>query len=452
MEAAADFVPPMPRPPAQPWRWLPSLILGRGDILRAFTEDAYRRQVIPLRLPGRGLVIANHPDVVRHVFVARAENYERKSWFMEQALEPVVGDSLFINHGEAWAERRAVIAPALHPSRIAAFHPHFVRAAEELAEDLARAAPGPVDVAPLFAAATTRVMMLCLFGEAAPREAAAAVAEAFAAYQAAAESVDLRYLLGLPPWLAGRQSRRARLAAARLRALVAQALAAVPEPAPPLLAAMRAARRPDGTPVMDAGALANEVAMMLLAGSETSATAMTWAAYLIAAHPATAAALEEELAALPPGAPDAEQAAGLTFARAVLSEAMRLYPPVAVLSRRARAADRIRRFEIRPGDTVMAVPWLLHRHAMWWDRPHAFIPERFLPEAARRQPKFTWIPFGIGPRICAGAAFGMAEMLVFLAVLLRRFRLGVPKGWAPAPQCRLTLRPKQGMRLLLAAR
>lgn len=452
MQAAADFVPPMPRPPAQAWRWLPALILARGDILRAFTEDAYRRQVIPLRLAGRGLLIANHPDVVRHVFVSNAANYQRKSWFMEQALAPVVGDSLFINHGQAWAERRAVIAPALHPSRIAAFHPHFVRAAEELAEDLARAAPGPVDVAPLFAAATTRVMMLSLFGEEVPRVAAGAVAEAFAAYQAAAEGVDLRYLLGLPAWLAGRQNRWARAAATHLRALVAECIAAVPEPAPPLLAAMRAARRPDGTPVMGGAALANEVAMMLLAGSETSATAMTWTAYLVAAHPATAAALEAELAALPPGPPDAEQAASLVFTRAVLHEAMRLYPPVAVLSRQARAPDRIRRFEVRAGDTVMAIPWLLHRHAMWWDRPHAFAPERFLPEAARRQPKFTWIPFGAGPRICAGAAFGTAEMLVFLTILLRRFRLGLPAGWAPAPQCRLTLRPKDGMRLLIARR
>jgi cytochrome P450 len=89
---------------------------------------------------------------------------------------------------------------------------------------------------------------------------------------------------------------------------------------------------------------------------------------------------------------------------------------------------------------------------MWWERPHAFLPERFLPEAARRQPKFTWIPFGVGPRICAGAAFGMAEMLVFLAILLRRFRFALPAGWAPAPQCRLTLRPKAGMRLVIARR
>jgi cytochrome P450 len=133
MQATADFIPPMPRAPAQSWRWLPSLVLGRGDILRAFTAESYRRQVIPLRLPRRGLLIANHPDVVRHVFVTNAGNYERKSWFMEQALEPVIGDSLFINHGKSWAERREAVAPALHPSRLPDFHPHFLRAAEELA-------------------------------------------------------------------------------------------------------------------------------------------------------------------------------------------------------------------------------------------------------------------------------------------------------------------------------
>lgn len=452
MQATADFTPSMPHPPAQRWRWLPSLILGRGDILRAFTAEAYHRQIIPIRFGGRGLIIANHPDVVRHVFVSNAANYERKSWFMEQALEPVIGDSLFINHGQAWSERRAAIAPALHPSRIGAFHPYFIQAAEELAEELARAPTGPVDVAPLFATATTRVMMLSLFGEAVPRDSAAAVAMAFAAYQAASESVDLRYLVGLPAWLAGRQNRRARESAAVLRGLIAACIRAVPEPGPPLLATMRAARRPDGSAVLDEAALANEVAMMLLAGSETSATAMTWASYLIAAHPPTSGALDDELARLPAGPPGPEQAASLTFLRAVLNEAMRLYPPVAVLSRQARQDDRLRRFEVRAGDTVMAVPWLLHRHAMWWNKPNVFAPERFLPEAARLQPKFTWIPFGIGPRICAGAAFGTAEMLVFFAILLRRFRFTVPTGWAPQPQCRLTLRPKHGMRLLAAPR
>jgi cytochrome P450 len=195
----------------------------------------------------------------------------------------------------------------------------------------------------------------------------------------------------------------------------------------------------------------NEIGMLLLAGSETAANTLTWTLYLLAAHPETARRVREELAALP-AVPGTEDLGPLVFTRAVLQEAMRLYPPVAVLSRQALAADRIRRWAVRPGDTVMCVPWLLHRHADCWERPHAFLPERFLPEAAKRQPKFTYMPFGLGPRVCAGAAFGMAEMQVFLGVLLRRLMFSVPDGFTPRPFCRLTLRPAGGMTLRVARR
>lgn len=453
MSANAEFIPPMPLPARRTSGAILSLLRARGDILSAFPAEAYRRQIIPLSLPGRRIFIVNHPDIIRHVFVARHDIYQRKSRFMEQALEPVVGDSLFINHGPVWAERREVVAPPLHPARLGAFHALYLQAAEELVEELARAAPGPVEFSALYARATARVMMLALFGPSVPREESVALADAFAAYQQAADNVDLRTLLNLPGWMRGRQSRRARALAAELRALIARNLAAMRGDPPPLLAALQAARRDDGSAVIAGEALVNEVGMLLLAGSETSANALTWATYLLAAHPPTLRTLMDEYARLSPGRPpSAEEAAGLVATRAVLQEAMRLYPPVAVLAREALAEDGIRHWTVREGNMVIAVPWLLHRHAMWWHAPHAFLPERFLPENARRQPKFTYIPFGAGPRICAGSAFAMAEMSVFLAVLLRRFVPVVPTGWAPVPHCRLTLRPRDGMPLMLARR
>ncbi|MBW8270716.1 cytochrome P450 [Caldovatus aquaticus] len=446
-------VPPMPPPAARPPSFLRLVLGGRGDLLSLFPAEAYRRQVMSFRLPGRLVLVLNHPEVVREVFVGRHDTYQRKSRFMERALAPVIGDSLFINHGAVWAERRAVIGPELHPAKLERFHPLFLRAAEELAEDLARAAPGPVELSAALAAATARVVMLALFGERGARRAdAAALAGAFAAYQAAAENLDLFHLLGLPAWLPSPQGRAARRAAQAIRGLIARLLAATPPGAgAPLLEAVRAARRPDGAPLLAGEALVDEVAMLLLAGSETAANALTWTLYLLAAHPEAERRVREELAALP-AAPGADTLAPLVFTRAVLQEAMRLYPPVAVLSRQALGPDRIRRWSVRPGDTVLCVPWLLHRHAMWWEHPHAFLPERFLPEAARRQPKFTYMPFGLGPRVCAGAAFGMAEMQVFLAVLLRRLAFSVPEGFAPRPFCRLTLRAAGGMPLRVAPR
>lgn len=442
----------MPTPARRASGALFSLLKARGDILSAFPESAYRSQLVPLSLPGRRIFLVNHPDLIRDVFVTGHETYQRKSRFMEQALEPVVGDSLFINHGQVWAERREVIAPSLHPARIGEYHPLFLQVAEEMVEDLARRAPGPVDLSAFFAAATARVMMLALFGPSVPREDAAALAEAFAAYQQAADHVDLRTLLNLPEWMSGRQNRHARRMAAALRALIARNLAAVREPTP-LLRSMQDARRADGTPVMDAEAVANEAAMMLLAGSETSANALTWTTYLLAAHHPTLRTLMEEYARLSPARmPTYEELSEMMVTRAVIQESLRLYPPVAILTRQALAEAALRGHRVRPGTMVMAVPWLLHRHASWWHAPHAFLPERFFPENARRQPKFTYIPFGTGPRVCAGAAFAQAEMAVFLAVLLRRFIPVVPGGWAPVPQCRLTLRPRDGMPLMLQRR
>jgi cytochrome P450 len=136
----------------------------------------------------------------------------------------------------------------------------------------------------------------------------------------------------------------------------------------------------------------------------------------------------------------------------VVQETLRLYPPVAILSRQATRADRIRRWDIRKGGMVACLPWLLQRNALVWDAPHEFRPERFLPDAPEKPPRFAHIPFGLGPRVCAGAAFGMAEMLVFLPVLLRRLDFTIAPGHRVMPKLRLTLRPDGGLPMLMARR
>jgi len=444
-----DFVPPMPAAPARPLPTLAGLLRARRDLLSIFPADAYRRQVFTTRLPGRLILVANTPEVLRDVFVARHETYQRKSRFLEDALRPVIGGSSFIAWGEDWAEKRGAIAPPLHPSGLARFHPCFLQAAEELAEDLARA-EAPVDVAAAFAAAISRVLLLAVFGPAVPRAEAAAIAGIFTAYQEAAEVVDLLGMMGLPDMLGWLTRRRALRLAAALRARVAALLeAAGPDGGTPLLAALRDARREDGTPVLTGERLLDEVVMFLLAGAEGAAITLTWTAMLAALHPETADRMAAELPAAPPAFDDLQ---GFAFTRAVVQEAMRLYPPVAVLARQALAPDRIRRWDIAEGDIVLAVPWLLHRHEQLWEAPNAFRPERFMGDAPRRRPRFAYLPFGVGPRICAGAAFGMAEVMVMAAVLFRRFRFALAPGFTPRPNCRLALRPRGGMHLVVTRR
>lgn len=444
MEATADdFIPPMPPRAAREPSALGGLLRARRDVLSIFPADAYRRQVFTTRLPGRLILVANTPEVVRDVFVTRHETYQRKARFLEDALRPVIGGSCFITWGKDWAERRGAISPPIHPSGLAQFHPCYLEAAEACAESFARAT-GPVDVAAAYAAAIGHVLLLAVFGEAATVEEARILSETFTAYQDAAEVVDLLGLMGLPDPFAWWTKRRALRLAAEIRGRVARLLDAVgPDGGTPLLRALRA------SPALTGEHLLDEVVMFLLAGAEGAAITLTWTTMLAALHPATADRMADEL---PAAAPAFADIAGLAFTRAVVQESIRLYPPVAVFARQATQPDRIRRWDIRKDDIVLAVPWLLHRHEALWEAPNAFRPERFLGEAARQRPRFAYLPFGIGPRICAGAAFGMTEVMVFAAVLFKRFRFAIAPGFTPRPNCRLALRPKGGMQMVIARR
>jgi cytochrome P450 len=440
--SAADFIPPMPPPVGRALSAFAGLLQARRDVLSIFPEDAYRRQVFSARLPGRLILVANTPDVVREVFVTRHETYERKSRFLEDALRPVIGGSAFIASGEDWAEKRGAIVPPLHPSVVSGFEPCFAQAAGELAEDFARA-EGPIDVAVAYAAAITRVMLLAVFGPGVPREAAAEIARTFTAYQDTAEVVDLFGLIGLPDVAGWLTRARANRLAAEIRARVAALIAAAgPEGGTPLLASLRAARREDGSPILAGERLLDEVVMLLLAGSEGAAITLTWTTMLAALHPPSADRIAIEVRA----------SKSHDYTRAFIQEAMRLYPPVAVLARQATQPDRIRRWRIRKGDVVLAVPWLLHRHEELWEAPHHFRPERFLGPQARPRPRYAYLPFGIGPRICAGAAFGTAEVRTFVTTLFQRFRFALAPGFTPRPNCRLALRPRGGMQLIVSPR
>ncbi|MFN6954034.1 MAG: cytochrome P450 [Acetobacteraceae bacterium] len=445
-----DFLPPRPVPPARQPGLLRGLWLLQRDALKAFPAPVYRQQMGSLRAFRRLFLIVNDPREIREVFIARHATYQAKSRFMEQALRPVLGTSLFINHGPVWAERREVVARLLHPSRLPQFHAAMTEAAAALCDAWA---PGGVrDVAADLSEATTRIMLRTVFGQGARPASAARIAALLSRYQDVVRPVDVGWLLGLPERFTGLQGLRARATARALRAAMAEDLAAAGEGEGGLLPGLRAARREDGTPVLDEGALLDEVGMLLLAGSETSAATLAWALLLLANDPARLARLREELAPLDGRLPEAAEVLALPYTRAVLSETLRLYPPVPFLTRRALGHDRIRRWDVVPDTLVMAAPWLIQRKPDLWPEPERFRPERFLDSAARAIPKHAFIPFGLGPRICAGAAFGMAEMTVILAGVVQRFDFDPVPARGVEPGVRLTLRPKGGLRFGLRRR
>jgi cytochrome P450 len=189
--------------------------------------------------------------------------------------------------------------------------------------------------------------------------------------------------------------------------------------------------------------LRDNLLTFIVAGHETTALTLAWAFYLLAHHPdAQDCARAEAQAVLGGRAAGAADVARLPFVRAVIDEALRLYPPAGLLSRTARERDELAGATILPGDTVMLPVYAIHRHRDRWEAPDAFRPERFLgPPPAR----YAYLPFGVGPRICIGAAFAVQEAVIILATLLARFRFAPVPGRDPRPVMILTLRPEGGV-------
>lgn len=218
-----------------------------------------------------------------------------------------------------------------------------------------------------------------------------------------------------------------------------------------LLTLLLSAADPEtGVGLSDAEVRAN-ILTFIGAGHETTANALTWTAYLLSCHPQWRERAEAEADAIL-AQEDAPEVEKMPVIRAVLEESMRLYPPAASLTREAIGRDRIGRERIAPGTRIIVSPWLVHRHKLLWTDPDLFNPARFLPGAREKIDRFAFIPFGAGPRICIGMGFAMQEAVILLAHVLKNFRLETWPGQMVEPVQRVTLRPKDGMPLILRPR
>jgi cytochrome P450 len=182
---------------------------------------------------------------------------------------------------------------------------------------------------------------------------------------------------------------------------------------------LMAARDPESGAVFSPEQLRDQVATMILAGHETTAVALFWSLYLLALAPEVQERVAEEASGMALDQPAPER---LSYTRAVLDEAMRLYPPAFVIVRAANGPDVVGGVRVKRGDLMFVAPWVVHRHRRLWQDPDAFAPEWFLPGAAAVD-RFAYLPFGVGPRVCIGAQFALTEATLVLASLIRSFRI-----------------------------
>jgi cytochrome P450 len=448
------FIAPHPEPRRAPPGLIETLLGARYSLVGDWMAENYRSGLETHRILGRTLIIVNTPDLIKYVMVTRHANFERKSPQMRRALEVLLGDGLFISEGETWKTRRPLVADIVHKNRVPAFGETMAEVTHAFAEGWAREAGTEFELTAAMAELTAEIIARTVFGRNLGPAAARQVIEGFTRYQKSIDSFNLGYFLGWDegwPILHGPGKRRA---VAMVHGVVEQVindhLAGTGDAGSMVdLLVKRQQRNPELG--LDRAALRNEAATIFMAGHETTATTLTWAFYCLANAPWVEAELLAEIARVCPGrAPTIADINALDWCRAVILETLRLYPPVPLLPRQARAADEIGGVPVKKGDLIMIAPWLMHRATDLWEKPTHFLPERFLG-GAKINP-FVFFPFAVGPRLCPGLNFGQSEAVLCLAILIQRFRVRPRPGHVAEPVCRLTLRPAGGLPVTVSLR
>lgn len=409
--------------------------------------------------PGRCFYLLGRPEHAEHVLAAGQDNYVKA--FTYRPLRILVGNGLLTSEGEAWRQHRRLIQPTFSRREVIGFGPHMTAVARRLADHWDVLPDGAIiDAVAEMRALALEIIGLTLFGTDLTGE-VARLRKALGAGQQIAVLTAL-LPLGWGPrctrtvkmaarWAGSMDGAVSSIVAAR-RTVASGSNGAQPAD---LLDVLLQARNGQGMPLTDSE-IKDEVATFLLAGHETSANTIAWSLALLSAYPAARKRLEEELdAALGGRDPDVADVPGLPWTRAVVSEALRLFPPAWTIERDAIADDVVAGVPIPARSLVVISPYLVHRHPDFWPEPAGFDPQRFLPgghgDPAVRH-RYAFIPFGGGRRGCLGASFAELETVLALATIVRRYRLELAIQGMPHPVAKVTLGPGRSLPMRLCHR
>lgn len=403
--------------------------------------------VVCVRMGPLSVYMFFHPDAVRHVLQEHNQRYVKGP--IIGRVKVLIGEGLFTSEGTFWRRQRRLAQPAFHRERIAGFVDTMVASTAERLDAWrpAAAAGSSIDVAAEMNELTLTIVGRTLFGADLSAD-AADVGRALRIALAGTSERALRWMVA-PMWVPTRSNRTLRAAIRTLDRVVFDVIERRRRddtPGNDLLGMLMAARDEDTGERMTARQLRDEAMTFLLAGHETTANALSWALYLLARHPDAEERLRAEIAAvLGDRRPTYDDVASLSYARAVVEEAMRLYPPVWGIGRQTVEPDEVHGVSLPAGSVVNLSQWVTHRHPSFWPEPERFDPTRFLPATGVDRPRFSYFPFSGGPRLCIGEAFALVEAGVALAMLLQRYRLTLPAGHVATPEVSLTLRPAGGL-------
>ena len=457
-------------PPQEPYtpNFLRRIRRGLYSWFGLLNEWDFRIPVGALRFMGLNLLLVNEPAAVRQVLVSEVEAFPKHP-YMLWILEPLIGRGIFSVNGEEWAQQRRLLDQAFQmaqlqrvlPQMAAACRASLARLEAQVAGDLV--AGRSVDADAEMTLVTADVIVRTILSRPLEGAEAEAIFAAFTRYQKRAGRALMLRLLRLPRRpLQGYLATHATPIRAWISAAIDARLADASAPGDDLLAALIEARDPETGACFSREELVDQVCVLFLAGHETSASALGMAVYLLGCFPEVQQRLRAEVLEVlgsRSGAPDQplgfEDLRQLSYGAAIFNETLRLYPPLSFFIRESQANTELAGSRCPLRALVTISPWVIQRHEQHWSEPNAFRPERFLSDANaddRRLARDAFLPYGLGPRKCPGAAFAQQEALLVLAELVRRFEVLPDPGHEPELVARLTLRSRNGIRVRLRAR
>ncbi len=414
-------------------------------IAREFGDIAFY-QLGPLRV-----YHVNHPDLIRQVLIEQAPKFY-KPRLLKRVFRGIAGDGLLILDGAEWRQQRKLMQPAFHHQRLAAYGDAMVAQAQRTMEPFTE---GEVrDIGNEMMQLTLRLVVKCLFGGDVPAEAG----EIREAMQALLETANRRMnsTLQLPWWIPTKGNLRARRAVAKLDEIlrtITLARRASAGCGDDLLSVMIAAVDEEGGARMSDRQLRDEMMTLFLAGHETTANALTWTWYLLAQHPEVEAKLWEEVDRVLAGrGPTAADLANLPYTDWIVRESMRLYPPAPLFAREPIEDVEIGGYRVKKGSLIVVNSYAVHRDARFFPDPERCDPERFAPGREENIPRFAYLPFGGGPRVCIGNGFATMEARLVLTTIAQRWKLSLATTEEIKPLQLVTVRPNVPLRMRLERR
>ncbi|EFP2469550.1 cytochrome P450, partial [Campylobacter coli] len=401
------------------------------------------------------LYVINDTKEVKRMMVDKVREFP-KSAFLHELLSPLLGESIFTTNGEVWKKQRELLRPSFEMTRI---NKVFNLMSEAVADMMDRFGKYPnhavieVDEAMTFITADVifRTIMSSKLDEGKGKK----ILNAFVTFQEQSVHTAMRRMFRFPKWLSYVLGDRKR---AKAGDVIRQVLSDIIKPRydmadnaefEDILGSLLLVVDADTNKRFSFEEILDQVAMLFLAGHETTASSLTWTLYLLSLYPKEQEKAYEEITqVLQGGVVEISHLRQFKYLTNIFKESLRLYPPVGFFAREAKKDTQVRDKLIKKGSGVVIAPWLIHRHEEFWTNPHGFNPSRFEGEYK----KDAYLPFGAGERICIGQGFAMQEAILILANILKTYKLELEEGFVPDVVGRLTVRSANGMRIKFSKR